>query len=47
MNIHGIDAFTGEAIEIRFEKAITGVDPLLSRPEGKLPSSPPVGSSCR
>lgn len=37
MNIHGIDAFTGEAIEIRFEKAITGVDPLLSLPEGKLP----------
>ncbi|MCC6362010.1 MAG: amidohydrolase family protein [Bryobacterales bacterium] len=37
MNIHGIDAFTREAVEVRFEKAITGVDPLLARPEGKLP----------
>ncbi|MCZ2148158.1 MAG: amidohydrolase family protein [Bryobacterales bacterium] len=37
MNIHGIDAFSREAIEVRFEKAITGADPLLARPEGKLP----------
>lgn len=35
--IHGLDAFTRQPIEVRFERAITHVDPLLARPEGPLP----------
>lgn len=35
--IRGIDAFTRQPVEIRFDRAITHVDPLLSRPNGDLP----------
>lgn len=35
--LRGRNAFTGEPIEIRFNRAITNVDPLVSRHDGPLP----------
>jgi N-acetylglucosamine-6-phosphate deacetylase len=32
-----IDPFSGQPVELRFDRAITNVDPLITRPEGKLP----------
>jgi N-acetylglucosamine-6-phosphate deacetylase len=37
MQRHGLDFLTGEPVEVRFERAITGVDSLIRRPEGDLP----------
>ena len=34
MKVHGIDVFTGEAVEIRGSNVIEGVDDLISRPDG-------------
>lgn len=33
----GIDPFSGQAIELRFDTVLTGVDPLIAKPEGPLP----------
>ncbi|MBI4907480.1 MAG: amidohydrolase family protein [Acidobacteria bacterium] len=37
MHLHARDAFTREPVEIRFDRAITGVDPLLAPPAEHLP----------
>ncbi len=37
MIVQAVDAMTREAVEVRFDRAITGVDPLLGAPSGPLP----------
>lgn len=37
MNLIGIDPLTNQPVEVRFERAITGVDPIVSRVTGDLP----------
>ncbi|HUQ90792.1 MAG TPA: amidohydrolase family protein [Bryobacteraceae bacterium] len=37
MVLRGIDAFTNQPVEVRFDSTITGVDPLIDTPAGSLP----------